>query len=113
MKHERLKYKIKPSKSKYRAKRTSYNGFVYASQKEARYAKELDLRIKSGEILFYLKQVPFHFNLPGKGKYVCNFLEFHANGEIAFIDVKGMRTQLYKFKKKLTEDLYPVEIEEC
>jgi hypothetical protein len=95
---------------KFHAKPTSYNGIKYASKKEARYAQQLDLRKAAKEIVFFLRQVPFH--LPGGVKYVVDFQEFHTDGTVHFVDVKGMRTQAYKAKKKMVEALYPVTIEE-
>lgn len=96
-------------KHKYNAKRTVTNGFNFDSKKEARYYQELLLRQKSGEVLFFLRQVPFH--LPGNTRYVVDFQEFHTDGSVHFIDVKGFETSEFKLKKKLVESLYPVEIE--
>ena len=93
------------------AKPTDYQGVRYSSKKEARYAMELDLRIKDGEVLFYLRQVPF--DLPGNTKYRADFMEFLSNGEVRIIDVKGYKTPEYKTKKRQVEALYPVKIEEC
>lgn len=61
--------------------------------------------------MFYLRQVPFH--LPGGVVYRVDFQEFHANGAVRFVDVKGHRTESYKAKKRMVEALYPVEIEEA
>ena len=55
-------------------------------------------------------QVPFH--LPGGVKYILDFLIFWANGEVTFVDVKGMKTAIYILKKKQVEDLYKIKIEE-
>ncbi len=94
---------------KYNAKKTEVNGIKFDSKKEADYCTELDLRIKSGEVIFYLRQVPF--DLPGTVKYRVDFQEFHTDGTIHFIDVKGMQTKDFIMKKKMVEDLYPVVIE--
>lgn len=97
-------------KHKFHAKPTEFNGVKYASKKEASYAQELVLRQKSGEVIFALRQVPFY--LPGGVKYVVDFQEFRSDGTVHFIDVKGMRTPMYKLKKKQVESLYPIKIEE-
>lgn len=94
---------------KYRAVATVNDGIKFSSKKEARYYSELKLRVKSGEVLFFLRQTPLH--LPGNTKYVVDFQEFHADGTIHFVDVKGMQTEMFKLKKKQVEDIYPVEIE--
>jgi hypothetical protein len=95
---------------KFNAKRTEHNGINYASRKEAMYAAELDIRVKSGEVIFYLTQVPLR--LPGGVKYVCDFLEFRSDGTAVFVDVKGHRTKEYIMKKKIIESIYPIEIME-
>lgn len=96
---------------KFNAKRTELDGIKFASKKEAAYYSELLIRIKIGEVLFFLRQTPFH--LPGGVKYVCDFTEFHSDGTVWFVDVKGMRTPTYKAKKKMVEALYPIEITEA
>ena len=101
---------MKYQRHKYKAKRTDVDGFKFDSKKEAAYYVALKARVQSGEVVFFLRQVPFH--LPGNVKYVCDFLEFHADGTCHFTDVKGMRTQAYIRNKKQVESIYPVEIEE-
>ena len=101
---------IKYHRHKFHAVRTELDGIKFASKKEARYYSELKLRQKAGEVVFFLRQVPFH--LPGNVKYVVDFVEFWANGEVHFVDVKGMRTKEYIAKKKMVEAIYPVTIEE-
>ena len=93
---------------KFNAKRTELDGIKFASKKEARYYRELLLRQKSGEIIFFLRQVPLH--LPGGIRYVVDFIEFRSDDTVVFIDCKGFRTREYITKKKLVEALYPVKI---
>lgn len=97
-------------KHKFRAIPTELDGIKFASKKEARRYQELLLLIKAGEILFTLRQVPFH--LPGNVKYLCDFVIFWANGEVTFEDVKGLKTPMYILKKKQVEALYPIKITE-
>ncbi len=63
-----------------------------------------------GDILFFLRQVPLH--LPGRIRYVCDFVIFWTDGNVTFEDVKGFKTDMYKVKKKLVEHHYPIEIKE-
>lgn len=105
----RIKHNFK-KRSKYNSKKTEYNGVRYDSIKEARYAQELDLRVKAGEVVFFLRQVPLH--LPGGVTYRVDFQEFHSDGTVHFVDVKGMKTQMYIAKKKMVEATYPIIIEE-
>ncbi|TKB53290.1 DUF1064 domain-containing protein [Ferrimonas aestuarii] len=104
-----MRHNLRP-KSKYGAKPTVVDGIRFDSKKEANYYLQLKARVKAGEVLTFLRQVPFH--LPGKTKYAVDFLEFHADGSVHFVDVKGMITPTYKIKKRQVEELYPVTIEE-
>ena len=87
------------------------DNILFDSVKEARYYCELKLRRDSteGDVLFFLRQVPFQIGLE---KYFVDFMVFYRNGTIKFIDVKGFRTKDYKRKKRLVEKLYPVSINE-
>ena len=94
---------------KFNAVRTESDGINFDSKKEARYYGQLKLRMRSGEVLFFLRQVPLH--LPGGVRYVVDFQEFHSDGTVHFVDVKGMQTKDFVMKKKMVESIYPVEIE--
>ncbi len=97
-------------KHKYNAIRTELDGIKFDSKKEARRYSELKLLQRSGEVVFFLRQVPFH--LPGRVTYRCDFQVFWSDGTVGFEDVKGMRTAQYIAKKKIVEAMYPVQIEE-
>lgn len=84
------------------------DGQHFDSKLEFRYYQQLELRKKSGEVLFFLSQVPF--KLPGGVKYFCDFLVFLSNGEVEVIDCKGIETDVFKVKKKQVEEIYPIEI---
>lgn len=100
---------IKQVFHKFKAKRTEINNISFASKKEARYYQDLLLRQKAGEIIFFLRQVPFF--LPGNIRHVIDFLEFRSNGTVAFVDTKGYDTPMGKAKRKMVEAIYPVTIE--
>lgn len=93
---------------KYRAIPTEVDGFRFASKKEAAYFSRLKMLKMAGEVSYFLMQVPFH--LPGKTKYICDFMVVYPDGRIEYIDVKGVSTPVFKIKKRQTEELYPVEI---
>lgn len=97
-------------KHKFRAIPTELDGIKFASRKEAKRYIELRLLEKSGELLFFLRQVPFH--LPANVKYVCDFLCFWKDETVTIEDVKGIKTPLYILKKKQVEATYPVKIME-
>lgn len=100
---------VKRPRHKFGAERTEANGREYASKAEARYAQGLALHQQSGQLLFWLEQVPIA--LPGKTKYVVDFVEFWSDGDVKFVDVKGVETQLFRLKKRQVEEIYPFEIE--
>lgn len=93
---------------KFHAKRTVVDDIKFSSKKEAKRYNILKSLQNVGEVIFFLRQVPFH--LPGGVKYVCDFLIFWANGTVTIEDVKGFKTEIYKAKKKMVEALYPIEI---
>ena len=96
---------------KFNAKPTECDGIKFASKKEAQYYQDLKLRQAAGLVLFFLRQVPFH--LAGNIRYVCDFAEFLADGEVRFVDVKGYKTDMYRLKVKQVKDVYGVTIEEA
>lgn len=69
---------------KFHARQTELDGIRFTSKREAQYYAELLLR--------QLRQ---------------------KAGEVRFVDVKGVKTDLYLAKKRLVEPLYPVVIEEA
>ena len=89
--------------------KTERDGIKFDSKKEAQYYDELKIRVKANEVLFFLRQVPF--DLPGNVRYRVDFVEFLVDGNVRFIDVKGMKTKDFIMKKKQVESLYPVTIE--
>lgn len=101
---------IKFHRHKFKAKRVELDGIKFPSKKEARRYEELKLLQKSGEVVFFLRQIPFY--LIGGVKYVLDFLVFWTNGTVTFEDAKGFLTPTYKAKKKMVEALYPIIIEE-
>jgi len=96
-------------KHKFKAIQTECDGIKFPSKKEANYYKQLKLLQKAGDVVFFLRQVPLH--LPGNTKYVVDFIEFRRDGTVHFVDVKGVKTEMFIMKKKQVEQLYPIEIE--
>ena len=100
---------VRIHRHKFNAKPVEYDGIKFPSKKEGAYYLQLKLRVKAREVVFFLRQVPFH--LPGGVTYRVDFQEFHADGRVRFVDVKGVETKEFIAKKKLVEAIYPVEIE--
>ncbi len=96
-------------KHKYNAKQVEHDGYRFDSKIEGRYYEKLKLRQKAGDVIFFLRQVPFH--LPGNIKYVVDFVVFSSDGTVSFVDIKGFDTPMSKMKRKQVENLYPVSID--
>jgi len=95
---------------KYNAVRVELDGHKFDSKAEARFWQHLMGLKQVGVIVQVLRQVPFH--LPGGVKYICDFQVFEADGDVRFIDVKGMDTPASRLKRKQVAELYaPIEIE--
>jgi hypothetical protein len=95
-------------KHKFSAQRTTVDDINFDSKIESRYYQNLKMLQRSGELLFFLRQVPIH--LPGKTKLVIDFVEFWKDGNVVFTDVKGVETETFKLKRRQVEELYPIEI---
>lgn len=95
-------------KSKYRAQRKEVDNISFDSKKEAKRYLELKALKESGEIHFFLTQVPFR--LPGKIRYLVDFMIFWEDGKMSLEDCKGFMTPVSKNKIKQVEELYKVEI---
>lgn len=95
---------------KFRAKPQELDGIKFASKKEAKRYQELKILQSSGEVLFFLRQTPFH--LTGSVKYLSDFLVFWNNGTVTIEDVKGLKTPMYNTKRKQVEATYPITITE-
>lgn len=105
---------MKLHRHKYNAKPTTIGGIRFDSKKEAKYYQDLLVRQKAGEVLFFLRQTPFHL-VKQDGTaiiYRVDFQEFRSDGTVHFVDVKGMITDSYRIKKAWVERDYPITIEE-
>lgn len=90
------------------AKKQTYNGSKYDSGFEAGYARELDLRLKAGEILGWDRQVKIELNV--NGYHICNyyvdFKIYHKDKTIEYVETKGYATDIWRLKWKLFEAIY-------
>jgi hypothetical protein len=93
---------------KFHAKMTVSDGIKFPSRKEAQYYAKLKILQNNGDIVFFLRQVPF--DLPGNVHYRADFMIFWKDGTVTIVDVKGVKTKMYNTKKKQVEALYPIEI---
>jgi len=94
---------------KFHAIRCERDGKKFPSKAERAYYDKLCLLRKAGDVLFFIRQVPF--DLPGDNVYRADFMVFYADGTVKIIDVKGMETPEFKIKKKLLEETYPFTLD--
>lgn len=110
---------------KFNAKATVVDGIRFASQKEARRYQELKLLERASEITHLVLQPRFDLwaakpldrgfrDVACVGAYVADFQyrDQRAGGHTVVEDVKGMKTPLYRLKKKMAEACYGIEIRE-
>tara|TARA_R100000664_G_C2758926_1_gene148189 strand:- start:498 stop:803 length:306 start_codon:yes stop_codon:yes gene_type:complete len=99
---------------KYKAIRTEVDGIMFASKKEARRYQDLKLLNKAGEITQLKLQPVYPFRLNDKVmfKYIADFEYIDRGNNFVIEDVKGMKTPVYKLKKKLIEAQYGIRINE-
>jgi len=114
----RIKY---PKKHKYNAKKVrTADGKIFDSKKEAERYLELKMLERAGVISNLILQPKFllqeSFKYKGKTQraifYIADF-EYIKDGKRIAEDVKGVKTEVYKLKKKLFLKKYPqVEFKE-
>lgn len=92
---------------KYHAIRTEVDGITFASKAEAHRYAELKLLEKAGEIYGLVLQPKFPLYALGYdarnrvvGYYIADFSYQTAKGHEVIEDVKGVKTPLYRWKKK-------------
>lgn len=111
-------------RSKYGAVKTEIDGIVFASKAEARRYAELRLLEKAGRIkgLECQPKFPIYVARPGQtivraDKPVCTYVadfryRLGPTGILIIEDVKGMKTPVYRLKKKLVEAQYGITVTE-
>lgn len=100
---------------KYRAIPTVVDGIRFDSRREAERYSVLRLLVKSGEISNLELQVKYPIEVNGQHicTYIADFRYFDClKREWITEDAKGMKTPVYRLKKKLVKAVYDVEIVE-
>lgn len=109
------------TKAKYHNSKTIIDGIKFASKKESKRYQELKLLEKNGDITELELQPRFtlqpKYRKNGKTirkiEYVADFSYRDKKGKHIVEDVKGIKTEVYKLKKKIFEYKYPtLEIKE-
>jgi hypothetical protein len=92
-------------RGKYNAVPTVVNNIRFASKREADAYSRIVLMEKSGDVLWFLRQVPFRF---ASGiAYWCDFLLVMRDGGVRVVDAKGCKTKTFVLKMKLMKQEYP------
>ena len=99
--------------NKYRAVKTTIDGITFDSKREAARYWELKWLQKAGVISHLELQPEFDFKIGGKKlfTYRADFGYFE-NGKRVVEDVKGVRTPVYRLKKKIVEAAFHITIKE-
>lgn len=99
------------SYNKYKNQKTQYKGISFDSKKECEYFIYLESLEAQGEISELQRQVRFElqpaFKHNGKTirsiNYVADFTFKDKNGNLHIVDTKGIKTEVYKLKKKMMQ----------
>ena len=101
--------------NKYRNKKTVVDGITFDSKKEALRYNQLKIFQIAGLIKGLKLQVPFVLidkSPHGKTiKYVADFV-YEEDNKTVVEDVKGVKTPMYRLKKRLLAERYGIEIKE-
>ncbi len=101
--------------TKYRNKITIVDGIRFDSKAEARRWEKLRSWYHQGIITKLGRQPKFPFHIHGKlmFTYIADFKYTDIQTGIEIIeDVKGVKTPMYKLKKKIIEEMYGITITE-
>jgi len=130
---------MKPTRSKYGAKRVTVDGFNFDSKREAARYRELDLRQRAGDIRRLRLQPHYTLFVPvlhqlalrdvnavaatTERRAVCEYVadfEYEESDRgyggvswaLVIEDAKGVRTDIYKLKRRMFESQYDIQIKE-
>ena len=112
---EYLAQQKKKKPSKYHAQPTVVDGLRFDSKREAARWRELLILERAGVIKGLRRQVPFVLiDKSEYGRAVIYYADFTymENGQEVVEDVKGVKTDVYKIKKRLMAERYGITIRE-
>lgn len=106
--------------TKYNNRKVELDGHKFDSRHEADVYKYLKQQQDEGNITQLSLQVPFilldKYKINGRSvreiKYIADFTFINQEGQLEVWDAKGVKTNIYKLKKKLFEYRYQTEIKE-
>lgn len=110
-KARRNKYGVRTDKAGVLAR--TYQGRIYASRLEARYAARLDLakriRYPHERVVSWTPQVPVRLVVNDSliAVYIVDFVVTYADDSQEWVEVKGVETQGWRLKAQLFRALFP------
>ena len=104
-----MTWKRKTPLNKFGARKVTYKGRMYDSQLECGYAIVLADHLKAKRLIEVVPQ--FKVILMVEGHIICthipDFLVTLPDGRKKFVEAKGLPTDIWRIKRKLTEALFP------
>lgn len=109
---------MKKKGNKFGAMKTTVDGIVFHSKREAEYYGQLKMMKRAGKISSFERQISFPLyamwggNTPDEsrkiGNHIVDFVVVDImSGQKEVHEVKGMETDVWKLKKKIFEANYP------
>lgn len=97
--------------SKYRNEQVRVDNIIFASKREARRYQQLRLEEQAGAIAQLRLQVRYRLTVNGQPVcyYVADFV-YQRDGQETVEDAKGVKTDVYRIKKKLMKAIYSINI---
>jgi len=98
-------------RNKYNAIKTELDGHIFDSRREATRYGELSILSRTGDIQDLQIHTPY--KLVVNGVHICTYeadFVYLENGKRIVEDVKGMKTAVYRLKKKLMKALFDIDI---
>ena len=96
-------------KNKFNAVRQTYNGYNYDSKLEAEHAANLDFLLKTGLVTSWERQVKISLDINDIhiANYFIDFKVHFTDGRVEYHEVKGVESDLFKLKWRMSKALYP------
>ena len=98
-----VKAQSQPKRSKYNARKVRVDGIAFDSQAEANYYCQLKLLLRAGKIDGFCRQARFIVTEGRNGEkgteYVTDFVVFYPDKTYRIVDVKGVKTEVFKLKE--------------
>lgn len=107
------RYRLPTRRPKYNNRQTTVDGIPFDSRHEATQYLALKAREQMGEITDLELQVKFPIVVNGQKvcAYIADFV-YRERGQKVIADAKGVKTAVYRLKKKLVKAVYGLDIVE-